>query len=208
MTLQQLEQLELLTSPERRVDKDMKVVTTQNLGLLAKETEVPFEILDCFGSVFQMIQLQNLCNNLTYHQLMKLFTLVPSNAPLLQQIQHIQQLIQIFAQLSPENLATLQKEVKETKPQLESRFYQLTKLQSAQFHLFPSIHSMLEMDDLPSFLATLSNLKPIQITQLVLFLHLPQSEVIELKMIFQNQQKVESDKGYVLLAFIKNLVFI
>jgi hypothetical protein len=190
MTPQQLEQLMMLTSANKRLDRDTSAETRQQTEQLAQQLATPVQLLDCFGSLFQMFQLQDLLHSFSYIQLMKFFEVIPSGSHL-QQLQLIQQLQQLFGQLTPEALETLHHEVKTATPQMEMHLLSHTlHLQPEQFHLYRPIRSLLHMEqsELRSFQDAIPKLQPIQMLQLLQLLQLPAFEVIELKKVFYQNQ--------------------
>ena len=209
MTPQQLEQLMILTSANKRLDRDTNVETRQHIQQLGQQLSTPVQLLDCFGSLFQMFQLQDLLHSFSYIQLMKFFEVIPSGSHL-QQLQLIQQLQQVFGQLTPEALETLHHEVKTATPQMEMHLLSHTlHLQPEQFHLYRPIRSLLHMEqsELRTFQDAIPKLQPIQMLQLLQLLQLPAFEVIELKKVFYQNQSASSIVEYVHTSYPPHIRF-
>lgn len=184
----------ILISANKRLDRETNVETRQQIEQLAQQLATPSQLLECFGSLFQMFQLQDLLHSFSYIQLMKFFEVIPSGSHL-QQLQLIQQLQQLFGQLTPEALETLHHEVKTATPQMEMHLLSHTlHLQPEQFHLYRPIRSLLHMEqsELRSFQDAIPKLQPIQMLQLLQLLQLPAFEVIELKKVFYQNQSASS----------------
>lgn len=189
-TPSQLEQLMILTSANKRLDTDGSAETKQQIEHLGRELTCPVQQLDSFGSLFQMFQLQDLLQSFSFVQLMKIFEVIPSGTQM-QQLQLIQQLQQLFGQLTPEALETLHHELQEAPAEVEMHLLSHTlHLQPEHFHLYQPIRSLLRMEqhELRSFQDALPKLQPIQMLQLLQLLQLQPYDVIELKKVFYLNQ--------------------
>lgn len=186
----QLEQLMCLTAANKRLDTDSSAETKQQLEALARELNVPAEQLECFGSLFQMFHLQELLHSFSFVQLLKFFEVIPSGSQR-QQLHLIQQLQQLFTQLTPETLESLHQEVQDAPPEVEMQLLSHhLHLQPEHFHLYQPIRSLLHMEthELRSFQDALPKLQPIQMLQLLQLLQQQPYDVIELKKVFYQNQ--------------------
>jgi ankyrin repeat protein len=186
----QLEQLMCLTAANKRLDTDSTAETKQQLEALARDLSIPSVQLECFGSLFQMFSLQELLHSFSFVQLLKFFEVIPSGSQR-QQLHLIQQLQQLFTQLTPETLDSLHQEVQEAAPEVEMTLLSHTlHLQPEHFHLYQPIRSLLHMEthELRSFQDALPKLQPIQMLQLLQLLQQQPYDVIELKKVFYQNQ--------------------
>lgn len=194
MSHSQLEQLMILTSANKRLDTDGTAETKQQIEQLGHDLGCPVQQLDCFGSMFQMFQLQDLLHSFSFVQLMKIFEVIPSGSQM-QQLQLIQQLQQLFGQLTPEALDNLHHEMQEASAEVEMHLLSHSlHLQPEHFHLYQPIRSLLHMEhhELRSFQDALPKLQPIQMLQLLQLLQLQAYDVIELKKVFYLNQSSSS----------------
>ncbi len=208
LTPQQLDQIMCLTAANKRLDTESSSETRLQLESMAKEISTPVSQLDGFGSLFQMFQLQELLQCFSFVQLMKFFEVVPSGTQM-QQLQLIQQLQQLFGQLTPEALENLHQEVQEAAPEVEMHLLAHSlHLQPEHFHLYQPIRSLLHMEimELRSFQDTIPKLQPIQMLQLLQLLQLQPFDVIELKKMFYGNQSSSSNVvEYVILSLSSSL---
>lgn len=200
---QQLEQLMILTSANKRLDTDSSAETKQQLEALSRELSIPSNQLECFGSLFQLFHLQDLFNSFSYVQLCKLFEVIPQDTQR-QQLHVIQQLQQLFTQFTPEALENLHQEVQDCAPEVEMHLLSHTlHLQPEQFNLYQPIRSLLHMQtqELRSFQDSLPKLQPIQMLQLLQLLQCSPYDVVELKKLFYQNPSSSTVLEYVPLHY-------
>ena len=190
----QLEQLMCLTAANKRLDTDGSAETKQQIESLAAELSLPPPQLECFGSLFQLFHLQDLFHSFSFVQLCKFFEVIPSDTQR-QQLHVIQQLQQLFTQLTPETLDTLHQEVQDCPPEVEMQLLtHALHLQPEHFNLYQPIRSLLHMqtNELRTFQDALPKLLPIQMLQLLQLLLCRPYEVVELKKVFYQNQSQSS----------------
>jgi hypothetical protein len=78
-----------------------------------------------FVEVYHMALLQHLLKNLTDSQLMKLWQVLPASGNKIEQLQYLEQIQQLLVQISPDNLQTLQVELRQVAPGANLAFFSL-----------------------------------------------------------------------------------
>eukprot|EP01088_Endostelium_zonatum_P006170 TRINITY_DN1827_c0_g1_i1.p1 TRINITY_DN1827_c0_g1~~TRINITY_DN1827_c0_g1_i1.p1 ORF type:complete len:710 (-),score=220.03 TRINITY_DN1827_c0_g1_i1:288-2417(-) len=149
--------------------------------------KLPKELLNSFSLLLDLYELCKLLNSLSTVQLMKLFEVISSPAPFSQQIQVLEQIQQLFGQLLPQTLLSLQEELKLTQSGTEQQLLaQLLNLKKELFHLYLPIRLILQLDseELVSLQENFPKLHPTQMQQLLDLSKLQPFDVIELKNLF------------------------
>jgi len=179
------EQVELLVNvSSRQTDEIEDEEVKKQFETLARDHNFPAkELENTFGVVVALYHLQQLLENLSILQLMKLFEIVP-NGPPIQQLQLLQQIQQLFAQLLPETLQSLHKQLEQAEPGTEQQtLIQLLNLPSEYFHLYQPFRMLLQLDleELIRLQVVFPKLLPVQMLQLLQLLQLQPFDVLELR---------------------------
>eukprot|EP01111_Echinosteliopsis_oligospora_P015142 TRINITY_DN5883_c0_g1_i1.p1 TRINITY_DN5883_c0_g1~~TRINITY_DN5883_c0_g1_i1.p1 ORF type:complete len:1054 (-),score=281.45 TRINITY_DN5883_c0_g1_i1:378-3302(-) len=180
---QQIDQLVCVTTS--RIDDDESANDKQEqLASLSSQLACPVSQLEAVGPLYQMFQLQDLVTSFSFVQLMKFFEVIPAGSQMLNLLQQLQQL---FGQLTPEALTSLHQEITDVTPEMEmQQLSHSLHLPPDHFHLYQPMRALLHMElgELLSLQDILPKLQPIQMLQLLQLLQLQPYDVIEIKNMF------------------------
>lgn len=143
-----------------------------------------------FDLLVSIYHLQLLLRELSVLQLMKLFESMPPG-PAIKQLQLLQQIQQLFAQLQPDALQNLYRQLQQAQPGTENQM--LTKildLPADYFQLYQPLRLLLQLDldELLRLQESLPKLLPSQMLQLLQLLQLQTFDVFELRTLLTNRE--------------------